>query len=310
MLRYAGVLALVLMFATNAHSAKPVDLPIPLGENYPVEVMLNQQEIAVNVSATNAMAAGGGMLGALIVAGVDNARTKAAEERITPLRNLLIEYRFNEAMEQAIREKIPSTGISSLPAFNFQKSGFDALDAQNNLQLPAQSLVLTPEYFFDNKFNEMTVKVTAQVINRTIKPNGKLKIKQAFNRIYSFHFILPKPGEVDANVAAWESLGGDLLKSILDLGVQQSIDMITFDFSADGRAQWGTSDRRAKATLGDHTFAGITLRETPQWVWTRSGKGMFQALNGYSVAAPMPTSASHPQPNNGTPEPDATGAQP
>lgn len=49
-------------FAVSA--AKPQALPMPLGEEYPVEVVLNQQEIAVDVSATDPMMAGGGLLGA------------------------------------------------------------------------------------------------------------------------------------------------------------------------------------------------------------------------------------------------------
>lgn len=211
------------------------------------------------------------------MAGVDNARTKNAEERIVPIRDLLIAYRFNEVMEQAIRAKVPSPGISQSPAFNIQSSLLGAIDAQNKQQLSPYALVLTPRYAFDNKFHAMTVKITAQVVQRTVKPNGKPKVATSFSRVYTHNVQLPMPGEVDDNVKAWLALGGPRLVELLDQALHHSVDMLVFDFSGEGRAEWGKFERRASASVDGRNVPGIQQRQGDGWVWTRSGKGRLEA---------------------------------
>jgi hypothetical protein len=279
-------------FAIAAHAAKPIVQPIPLGENLPVEVVLNQQEIGVDVSQTNAMAAGGGLLGALIVAGVDNARTKNAEERIVPIRDLLIAYRFNDAFEREVRARLPSEGITMKPVFVVQNTALGAIDAQNNHQAAPRAFVLTPRYALDNRFTQMTVRVTAQMVERQPKSNGKLKTVLGFNRTYTFQFVLPETSDdPEVNVKAWTGFGADALTSMLDEGVRQSIDMLVFDFSPEGRKQWESYDRKASVRLAGRSYPGLTVREAPEWVWARAGKGWLQAMNGYRIAAALPASA-------------------
>lgn len=292
MFRRACVSIFAALFAVSAHAAKPLTQPMPLGENLAVEVVLNQQEVGVDVSATNAMAAGGGLLGALIVAGVDNARTKNAEERIVPIRDLLIAYKFNDAFERELRAKLPSEGISTTPVFVVQNTSLGAIDAQNNHQSASRAFVLTPRYAFDNRFDQMTVRITAQMIERQPKSNGKTKVAIGFSRAYTFQFSLPETSDKpEENVAAWTAFGGDALVAMLDEGVRQSIDMLVFDFSAEGRAQWENFDRKASVRLAGRSYPGLKVRETPEWVWTRVGKGWMQAVNGHRIAAVLPVSA-------------------
>ena len=282
--------------AVAAHAAKPQALPMPLGDAMTVELVLNQQEVGVDVSQTNAMAAGGGLLGALIVAGIDNSRTKSAEERIVPIRDLLLSYPFNERVEREIRADVPSPGIGANPNILVQGSALAAIDAQNKGQLASRALVLTPRYAFDNQFNHLSVKITAQVIEREIKPNGKVRARFAFNRTYTFQHTLPEIAEKpEDNVKAWVAFGADGLTSMVDEGLRQSVDMLVFDFSSEGRAQWEQFDRKAVVKVGARTYPGLTVREGEGWAWARTGKGIMQTLSGYRVAgivqAPMPTAA-------------------
>ncbi len=78
---------------------------------------------------------------------------------------------------------------------------------------------------------------------------------------------------------------------MLDEGVRQSVDMLVFDFSAEGRAQWENYDRKASVRLAGRTYPGLKVREAPEWVWTRVGKGWMQALNGHRIAAALPAPA-------------------
>lgn len=299
MVRRVSASIFVAFFAISAHAAKPIVQPMPLGENLVVEVVLNQQEVGVDVSATNAMAAGGGLLGALIVAGVDNARTKNAEERIVPIRDMLIAYRFNDAFERELRAKLPSEGISTTPVFVIQNTTLGAIDAQNSNQAASRALVLTPRYAFDNRFAQMTVRVTAHVVERQPKSNGKTKTVFGFNRAYTFHLSLPETSdEPEVNVKAWTGFGADALVAMLDEGVRQSIDMLVFDFSVEGRKQWESYDRKASVRLAGRSYPGLTVREASDWVWARAGKGWMQAMNGYRVAAALPAPVPvSPQPS-------------
>lgn len=280
------------LFAVSAHAAKPLTQPMPLGENLAVEIVLNQQEVGVDVSQTNAMLAGGGLLGALIVAGVDDARTKNAEERIVPIRDLLIAYRFNDALERELRAKLPSEGISATPVFVVQNTSLGAIDAQNNNRSASRAFVLTPRYAFDNRFDRMTVRLTAQMVERQPKSNGKLKTVIGFSRTYTFQFSLPETSDKpEENVAAWTGFGGDALVAMLDEGMRQSVDMLVYDFSAEGRARWDDFDRKASVQLAGRSYPGLKVREAPEWVWTRVGKGWAQALNGHRIAAALPMTA-------------------
>lgn len=291
MFRRACVSIFAALFAVSAYAAKPLTQPMPLGENLAVEVVLNQQEVGVDVSATNAMAAGGGLLGALIVAGVDNARTKNAEERIVPIRDLLIAYKFNDAFERELRAKLPSDGISTTPVFVVQNTSLAAIDAQNNHQSASRAFVLTPRYAFDNRFDQMTVRLTAQMVERQPKGNGKIKAVIGFSRTYTFQFSLPETSDKpEENVEGWTAFGGDALVAMLDEGLRQSVDMLVFDFSAEGRAQWENYDRKASVRLAGRSYPGLKVRETPDWVWTRVGKGWMQAMNGHRIAAALPAS--------------------
>lgn len=292
MFRRICALIFVAFFAIAAHAAKPLTQPMPLGENLTVEMVLNQQEVGVDVSQTNAMAAGGGLLGALIVAGVDNARTKNAEERIVPIRDLLIAYRFNDAFEREIRAKLPSDGITKTPVFVVQNTTLGAIDAQNNHQSAPRAFVLTPRYAFDNRFTQMTVRVNAQMVERQPRNNGKIKAVIGFNRAYTFQFVLPETSdELEENVKAWTAFGADGLAAMLDEGVRQSIDMLTFDFSTEGRGQWDSFDRKASVRLAGRSYPGLTVREAPDWVWARTGKGWMQAMNGYRMAGALSAAA-------------------
>ncbi|CAA9337219.1 MAG: hypothetical protein AVDCRST_MAG71-2046 [uncultured Lysobacter sp.] len=271
-------------------TAKPKPLPMPLAPELPVEVVLNQHELAVDVPATaTAVGAQFGLIGALVGAGIQNAQVKNAEERVMPLRDLLLEYRFNERLEAALRAKLASDGLSPAPVITVMKSPWDALDAQQSKQdMPLHAMVLIPRYSIDSDFQQLSVTLTAQVVDRTVKPNGKVKTRYAFSRAYAFRFpLLADTGE---NLPRWIGAGGPHLAGLLDQGIEQTVDMLVYDFSAEGRAQWDQKIKRENVTLKGLMYAGLAVRKTDDWVWVRSGRNFMQTVHGYrpvtATAAP------------------------
>lgn len=278
-------------------SAKPVPLPMPLAQDLPVEIVMIQNELAVDVPDTaNAAGAQFGLIGALVGAGIQNAQVKAAEERVAPLRDLLIEYRFGALVEAALRAKLASEGISPRPAITVMQTQWDAAEAQQNKQaMPLHAMVITPRYSIDAGFTRLSVTMTTQVVDRTIKPNGKVKTAYRFTRAYAFHFPMTlMHGTADDYMRRWAGMGKARLAAMLDQGVAQSTDMLVYDFSAAGRAAWEQKIKREHVMLLGADYAGVAVRQSPEWVWMRRGKGAGQTLQGYQpvTEAAAATSAS------------------
>lgn len=308
-------LAFAMATACLSASAKPVPLPTPLAQDLPVEIVMIQNELAVDVPNT-ASAAGAqfGLIGALVGASIQNAQVKAAEERVAPIRDLLIEYRFNELVEAALRAKLASEGISPRPAITVMKTQWDAAEAQQNKQdMPLHAMVITPRYAIDSGFTRLSVTLTTQVVDRTIKPNGKVKTAYRFTRAYAFHFpITPMPGTADDYVGRWTAMGKTRLAALLDQGVAQSTDMLVYDFSDAGRSAWDQKIKREQVMVNGSNYAGVAVRQSPEWVWMRLGKGFAQTLQGYQPVtdADAPTQAAAPAVSTAVTAPAETASAP
>lgn len=247
---------------------------MPVGEQLPVEVVLNQQEIGVDVNTTGAMVTGaviGGLVGGLIASGIANAQVKAAEERITPLRDQIISYDFNQRMEAALKAGLASEGISTAPIVTRVTTPWQMLRGDEARALPARAMVITPRYAIDAHFTTLKVSLQVQIVDRTVKSNGKPKGKVVFFRTYTFTSRIDDV-DPDKNLQQWLALGGEDMMMLLDQGVRQVVDMVVFDFSAAGRAQWDVRPSSNPVRIGNNFVKGVmVVREAETYMWTRSG---------------------------------------
>jgi hypothetical protein len=264
-------------------SAKPKPLPMPLAQDLSVEVVMNQHELAVEVPETaSMMGAQFGLIGGLIGSAVQNSQVKKAEERVAPIRDQLLAYRFNEQVEAALRARLASEGLSPNPSIKVMQSPWDAVDAQQDKQnMPLHALVLTPHYAIDSAFNTLSVSLTTQLVDRTVRPNGKVKTKYLFSRNYAFRF--PLTGALgEDNPQRWTGMGASRLAELLDQGIAQTADMLVYDFSPAGRAEWEQKIKRQSTTAKGMSFPGLAVRQTSEWVWVRTGNAMvIGTLQGY-----------------------------
>jgi hypothetical protein len=295
---------LMMCSAVSAHAAKPLPLPLPLGNRMPVEIVLTQQELAIDVPDTSAMGSQFGLIGALISSSMDNAAAKKAEERIGSLRNALIAYPFNDRLEAAFRLKLASEGISSDPQISVMKTAWDAIDAQAKGQMPAYAMVITPRYAMDNAFSRMYVSLSVSVVDRTVGKKGKVKIKARTYRNYAFEFPI-ETGKPEQNMAVWQSIPSPALEAMLDEGIQQVADMLVYDFSAQGRNDWSLKTKKATSKLGGRSFAGLQLRDGDGWIWVRNGvcacPYFINSIGGYRLVDPAALAAEAQTQKNATP---------
>lgn len=273
-------------------SARQAPLPMPLAPALPVDVVMNQHELAVDVPNT-AAAVGGqfGLIGALIGAGIQNAQVKHAEERVVPFRNALLDYHFNERMEAALRAKLASNGLSPAPVIHVMPTSWDAVDSRQSAQaVPLHAMVIVPRYSVDSDVKMLSVTLNASIVDRVVKSNGRVKSRASFVRNYVFHF--PLVGEGDDNAKRWADMGAARLSAVLDQGIAQTTDMLVYDFSSEGRnAQWDKAFKHENTTVKGMSYPGHALRQTTDWAWVRSA----QSIEGYQpviAAAPAPVTAA------------------
>lgn len=313
MLNRLCLLLLALSLPNHCLAAKPISVPMPVAQELPVEVIESQQEIAISVPETaSAMGAQFGLIGALIGSAVQNSQVKKAEERIVPLRNLLVDYRFNQKLQEALQAKLASEGLSPHPVLTVMQTPLEALDAQQNAKLPPQALVLRPYYGVDSGFGQLTVRLNAELVDRTLKPNGKIKAVSRFNRAYAFQFPL-QGGRSEDPVQDWLAFGAAGMAQLLDQGIAQATDMLVQDFSAEGRAAWELKTKGQSVAVGGNIYQGTPVRQGEGWAWVRNGKGRMQSLQGYrpltvSMAPALQASAAATAPTATTTATTATTA--
>lgn len=158
--------------------------------------------------------------------------------------------------------------------------------------MPAHALVLVPRYAIDHKFNELIVTLTAQLVDRIPKSNGRFKTKLQFSQVYGFHFPLAVSGKDDENLKRWKAVGAPRMMAMLDVGVENLVDMLVYDFSAEGRAQWDERLPSSEVLIKGLRYTGMPIRQTEDYAWIRTGMRMARSVRGYYPVlenAPTPT---------------------
>ena len=273
----------LLVLAFNAAAGV---VPKPIAPQLPIELVHAQQEIAIDVPTTaTGVGAQFGLIGALIGSAVQNAQAKGAEERIVPLRDALVGYDFNAQLEAALRAKLQSDDISPDPQFNVLSQAAVAERTEKRQEIPAQALVLAPRYSMDYEMTTLTVKIVATLETRERKSNGKYKYRPQFKHTSALSFPIAQPNKT---AQPWIALGKSSIVAMLEQGVAQVTDMMAYDFSDAGRAEWDRDNRKQYVHLKDRGFPGMGIRQEADYVWARTGKFDQQTVQGwYPVDGPV-----------------------
>ena len=281
--------AALLVTGLNAPAADTDTIPNPIAPALNVEIVLNQQEIEVNVVSTAPVAGQFGLIGALVGAAVDTANAKAAEKRVVEIRNMLVDYNFNQAIEDAIKTAVATPGISPSPTVITRKTAWDAMAEQGNpADGQAQTVLrLIPRYTIASNFESITVSMQALYMQRTVKDSGKIKESSIFSRNYSFEFPLQEMtgSNADADAGRWVAIGKDGITVLLNQGVTQIGEMLAYDFSTEGRALAMQATGGKKTEFKGKQYKGTVLRETPEFIWVANGKIKARSIIGVQPVA-------------------------
>ena len=273
----------LLCLALPALAAKPMLPPTPIHTSQPAEIILTQQELAVDVPGTaNAVGMQFGLIGALVGTAITNAQVKNAEERVGELRNALLDYPFNARMQETLRRKLAEHAILGEQGIHVLHATWDG-DSAAMANPVEDALVLVPRYAILSNFEQLSVELTLSHVQRTARTGKKPKQKTLLARTYAFNFPLTTgigEGGVDADASRWVAFGRQPLEALLDIGIDQVTDMLVYDLSTEGRGEAEQPVKGLVGTVGGREFAGRVVRKGDHWLWLRTGPGAQRWLVG------------------------------
>ena len=191
-----------------------------------LQVLVAQAEIKSDINPSNiAVATGGGLLGALIEAGVNSSRAKKAEAAIQPVRAALTGYDAD-----ALAVSTSNTALAEVPWFQSKSSAFakdtSVLGKSALLDASTTDQVAFFEYSYDVSpdCSSIRVAVNMQLANKAVpegkKPDARLAAKfLAYTQLITSVINLPSPSkEATDNATRWSADNGKLARRALAAG--------------------------------------------------------------------------------------------
>jgi hypothetical protein len=234
-------LALFVLFLLIVGCAAPLKQTLPAdAREVPggrrLVVTVAQTEINALINTSNITAAtGGGLLFALIDAGVNKSRTTTAEEKIAPIRNSLLDYNFDQkafAMSKKLAENITWLGIIDS---ELKKDVSNAIYSKSlDESSTSQQLILNYDYLLTPAFDAIKVGARVSVLSKQVpsvdKPEDRALLKNAvFTRdVVCAVSLKEATKDADENIAKWSKDNGALARKSLDDALAALLKIIEF----------------------------------------------------------------------------------
>ncbi len=296
--RHLGIFSLALLAggcAIPTHVALPAGAREQLARTE-VVVPIRQHEIYVYVPP--AQNVNGGLIGALVVAVIDDVRSGKAEAAVKPLRNALVDFDFDAALKSEMQSALardPFLGRGDLRIIKEVTS--QSLDgAVTGSQAPAVLLV-TADYRLSNDADILDVSLTPRLYAGTdalramlAKPDAKDKLALAntlYRNILTFETRIPAdPGGRDAYIATWSANNGEKARAALKLAVAKLSAMLAQDIA------WSEEDGVAAANAGtpidNFPVVGQVITTDADGNLIRMKDGRLQYITTSAMPAPKP----------------------
>lgn len=293
----AALAVLCALFAGGCASPNRVALPVgKKAELSPAVgvIGMRQQEIGTSINRSNLTAAGGGLILALIDAGVNNSRAKRAEGAASSIRDSLIDYRPADVLAQALKTALASqTSVTLEDVQVVQIKDVSTLPERVKATPNKSVVVLDMTYELQPDFGGTRVVVTASAHPANGKPapssetRGKLPplcYFNVFSSTYRFPFAAGTKPEEAAKV--WSSTEGRLAKEVLDRSFTEIAAMIAYDLDVAAPAENAlykapnTAQKRAVEVPGGPTVLvqAFVEKSAEDRVWVRCPRGELCGL--------------------------------
>jgi hypothetical protein len=255
--------------ANGAHLSLPAASHSQIGSTETV-LPIQQSEIYVYVPPTNG---GGGILGALIEAGIADIRTTKAEKAVAPLRNALVDFNFDDTFKSALKDALIREAWLGAADYRVIKDvTIPSMDAALMASKAGAVLFTWADYQLSNDGDVLTISVGASVfpnkdalkvfVPKPPSDPARQPKTAPENSIYhnSFRFVTripPSPEGRDGNIAVWSAGNGAIMRDALKLGTARIAQMLADDLRR--TAEEGDVAAKAGAEIKVAGFRGNIL---------------------------------------------------
>lgn len=267
-------------------------------------VALRQQEIDTSINPSNlTAAAGGGLIFAIIDAAANSHSAKKNENFAGPLRQALLEYRFEESVLPSLTAQFGGEG--KLQLTTIVVAADTTLDDLGRLVNEAQGdavAAVFPHYLLAPDFKRLVL--TADVLLCARKENlypfakDQAIAKQQVHLLYrnAFQSSWPLPRDLwpedtvrENMVVAWSADDGRPVRNALDSACAEIVAMLDWDLSVPAAEKYLESGKPRVGTLSYLTPAPIAV--VGQSIQNRENRRWIRIVNGQLFAEPDSTAA-------------------
>lgn len=213
-----------------------------------VLVPIRQSEIYVFVPDSQiAAAGGGGLLLALIDAGVNSVRTSKAEAAVKPLRDAVVDFDFDSMMRDDLKDSLSRLDWLHVQDVHVVKDVTPkSFDSDITGSKDQAVLLTTMDYQLSNDASALTMTLNAGLYANTdelraLRPGKAASPSALENALYrnSFRFDSAAPGSTtdrDKNIAAWGADHGAALRAALKTGASDLARRLAIDLGGPAAA--------------------------------------------------------------------------
>jgi hypothetical protein len=214
---------------------------------------VKQSEIYVFVPRSRVGAAtGGGLIGALIDAGVDAHRAHTATDSVKLLRDATVDYNFDQKLTADLQQSLGQVPWLKVGGVRVMKDiAPDNLTTAIKDSKQSAVLFVGGDYQLSNDGSTLTVTLMAHMFAnsdalRKFRPTKTANERYLFhpgNAIYRAKFVQTAGTsgtghDRDANIQLWAANNGKPLRDALDKAVDDLTRQLTEDIQSDSSAPW------------------------------------------------------------------------
>jgi hypothetical protein len=227
-----------------------------------VSLPIRQSEVYVFVPIATA-GAGFGLIGALIDVGIDSERTSKAETAVTPLRNAMVDYSFDNALQDELKASLPQITWLHPGKFDVIRDiSDDGLVKKLAASTASSVLFIVADYHLSNDGDVLLVSCQAALManNDQLKAliPGKRNEKNSvalINALYRNRFVFEAhvsgTGDRDRNIAEWSANSGSAARAALTMAAKKLAPIMVEDI------------QRAEGDIAPATDAPLVDSSTP-----------------------------------------------
>jgi|SRR5579871_472537 len=205
-----------------------------------VVLPIKQSEVYVFVPMATG-GAGFGLIGALVDAGIDSTRTSKAETAVTPLRNAMVDYSFDNALQTELKSSLAEVAWVHPEDFKVVRDISDEGLGKTLAESKASSvLFVVADYHLSNDGDVLlaTFEVALMPNNDQLKAlvpgrrNDKTPVA-LINALYRNRFVfeahVASTGDRDRNIAEWSANNAAAARAALTMAAKKIAPLMVED---------------------------------------------------------------------------------